>query len=952
MPLIDLQTDLKSLKFGKDRPGGGSSNQPYIKKDIPGGDASNLASTGGPDVLLRGGLLAPVSAANDVSRLAQMFFDLKTPGGPLFIIKENTLSRTSVKTEASKGAGYGGGAINQGIYTPLSTLGQAASGFTGTHLNLLGLDPTSPMTGVTNGGLSPGAGLNRYEDVFKNQSKENNRLVDLFDTKINKESNGPLLSYSGGPGSVLGIGNTNIQFADRSRTGKNNPEATGDTALAFWSGSRPNARTTEDFIDPITKGASEKFTEYGGEGLTNEISSDGGYGWENTQAQRGTESGSLQTNPLLPEAIRPNNKTTEDFIDPTSKGASEKFTEYGGEGLTNTVSSEGGYTWENTQAQKGTESGSLQTNPLLPKAIVKSQQTLDGNLEGGIRINYQNTVSDPTNEVLNSGITLLNNGIPFYAKTTNGSFFNKVENTQLTRVASLPVSVVTPESDLEGGVRVNYDNAINNSASSSITKQILDSGVQLTNEGIPYYDKTTVGSFYDKEEDTLLPSKIVTQKSVVSPENNSEGGVRINFDNATSKGATYRSDLAAYVNEGRYELRDVTGQKAVDGLFINQTLDANLPQNNPTEFSAQTSTLQKVPQVRINYSNAISSKGLSTIYNTLIEPVGGQSLEIDDFSNGAYFFNVYDPTTVPGNTWPTNTVLQGANGAITYNQTQIIETTPISKGGVEGDFRATLTANLNSSTVTSKGYSANIYNSIKKENRVNLGDPGKSNTANGIKDVFKYSTSTTVLDKITASPIYTGSIAEHEGELNDFVKFSIGFVNNDATGDSTFMNFRAFLDSFDDKYTAEWGDVQYVGRADKFYNYKGFNRSISLSWTVYAQSKAELIPMYKKLNYLASCMAPSYSSGGFMQGNIARLTVGGYVYNQLGIIKGITYTVPQESPWEIGITEEGGSDESVKELPHMIKVSGFEFIPIQDFVPARGQRFISLSNGYNNNYDS
>ena len=119
-----------------------------------------------------------------------------------------------------------------------------------------------------------------------------------------------------------------------------------------------------------------------------------------------------------------------------------------------------------------------------------------------------------------------------------------------------------------------------------------------------------------------------------------------------------------------------------------------------------------------------------------------------------------------------------------------------------------------------------------------------------------------------------------------------------------------------------------------------------------AQSKAELIPMYRKLNYLASGMAPTYSSGGFMQGNLARLTVGGYIFNQLGIIKGITYDVPQESPWEIAINESGGSDRSVKELPHMIKVTNFEFVPIQDFVPARGERFISLSNGYNNNYDS
>jgi len=32
--LIDLKTDLKSLKYGKDTPGGGDSGQPYNKSDI------------------------------------------------------------------------------------------------------------------------------------------------------------------------------------------------------------------------------------------------------------------------------------------------------------------------------------------------------------------------------------------------------------------------------------------------------------------------------------------------------------------------------------------------------------------------------------------------------------------------------------------------------------------------------------------------------------------------------------------------------------------------------------------------------------------------------------------------------------------------------------------------------------------------------------------------------
>jgi hypothetical protein len=129
-----------------------------------------------------------------------------------------------------------------------------------------------------------------------------------------------------------------------------------------------------------------------------------------------------------------------------------------------------------------------------------------------------------------------------------------------------------------------------------------------------------------------------------------------------------------------------------------------------------------------------------------------------------------------------------------------------------------------------------------------------------------------------------------------------------------------------------------MGRGENFYRYNGFTRTINLSWTVAAQSKEELIPMYQKLNYLASSLTPDYSANGYMRGNLATLTVGGYLYEQPGIITSINYSVPTESPWEIGIGDNTTglyvtNDTSVKELPHIIRVTGFQFIPIHNFVP-------------------
>ena len=67
MPLIDLKTDLKSLKYGLDRRGLGSSKEPFITKAIPEGETPGASL----DVLLRQGSI--LSSANDTSRLFQLF---------------------------------------------------------------------------------------------------------------------------------------------------------------------------------------------------------------------------------------------------------------------------------------------------------------------------------------------------------------------------------------------------------------------------------------------------------------------------------------------------------------------------------------------------------------------------------------------------------------------------------------------------------------------------------------------------------------------------------------------------------------------------------------------------------------------------------------------------------------------------------------------------------------
>ena len=201
------------------------------------------------------------------------------------------------------------------------------------------------------------------------------------------------------------------------------------------------------------------------------------------------------------------------------------------------------------------------------------------------------------------------------------------------------------------------------------------------------------------------------------------------------------------------------------------------------------------------------------------------------------------------------------------------------------------------------------------------------------------------LDKITALKPYEGTSVDHSLPVKDLCTFNIAVIKNEPMEgrNAQYLHFRAYINGFTDTYGATWNDVQYVGRGNKFKSYGGFTRDITMGFTIIATSKAELTPMFTKLNFLASTLAPDYNSAGFMRGNMVRMTVGGYLYETPGVLTSLTYSIPDDTTWEIGIDTEGNKDESVKELPHRIEVS-LAFTPIENFLPSRQNLGIS-SNG-------
>ena len=143
-----------------------------------------------------------------------------------------------------------------------------------------------------------------------------------------------------------------------------------------------------------------------------------------------------------------------------------------------------------------------------------------------------------------------------------------------------------------------------------------------------------------------------------------------------------------------------------------------------------------------------------------------------------------------------------------------------------------------------------------------------------------------------------------------------------------FLYFRAFLDSLNDKYSGDWNGTQFIGRAEEFFTYQKFSRSVSFGFKIAAFSKEELVPLYRKLNHLVGSTAPSYSANGsFMRGTLCTLTIGEYLNRQDGFITSVDVSWDVAHPWEIDLY-----NENLPKVPTVLSVS-INFTPIHNFNP-------------------
>jgi hypothetical protein len=246
-----------------------------------------------------------------------------------------------------------------------------------------------------------------------------------------------------------------------------------------------------------------------------------------------------------------------------------------------------------------------------------------------------------------------------------------------------------------------------------------------------------------------------------------------------------------------------------------------------------------------------------------------------------------------------------------------------------------------------------VGNIVRKESRIGVSDHSFKRTKANSTEYWSPSENAAI-DKVNIKGIVDKDDfkAATTAELGrDIIKFRFNIITPDV---EKVLFFRAYLTSFTDNYAGNWNSFNYVGRGEDFFTYQGFNRTISVGFTISANTRHEMRPLYQKIVALASATAPTYTEQGYMRGTIAKLTVGDYVDKQYGIIESVNYSWDQNYPWEIAMNTpqakegENEADFHQQELPMLLNCQ-VNFRPIHEFVPQTGlYHYITSNNKLNN----
>jgi len=133
----------------------------------------------------------------------------------------------------------------------------------------------------------------------------------------------------------------------------------------------------------------------------------------------------------------------------------------------------------------------------------------------------------------------------------------------------------------------------------------------------------------------------------------------------------------------------------------------------------------------------------------------------------------------------------------------------------------------------------------------------------------------------------------------------------------TAVNFRAIITGLTETLAPSWDSNRFIGNPFSFYTYNSIERSVNFSFKIYSLNHSEHIAAWQRLNFLTSLVYPQgYINGIGVAPPFIKFTLGDMYKNKEAFVENLSYTIDDNTPWDIGV------DEATKDfkLPTIIDV--------------------------------
>jgi hypothetical protein len=281
-----------------------------------------------------------------------------------------------------------------------------------------------------------------------------------------------------------------------------------------------------------------------------------------------------------------------------------------------------------------------------------------------------------------------------------------------------------------------------------------------------------------------------------------------------------------------------------------------------------------------------SSSGQVFYFNAL-----GEKAKLST-TTAAKAIGFYNPSLIP-NTFTSASVLGISPGSILIQSA-------LSQGTVTT--YAELLSKINiitnaTQSIPSFGTYSDI-NPITPTNTISNKDPQVNR---GTPDYRYYGTGSLV-------PDFSGSVLQYKN-TNVFSRNDAGimtvifrainpFDKKSPSNEETFA-FNAYMSGYKDNFDATWNDVNYAGRAESFYIYSKFKRTVNFDLKIPCFNKIELFEKHRALGQLASVTAGSYNNKLLLGGVLIKINMGNYLVGEYATLNNVSYSIPDDASWDI-----------------------------------------------------